>query len=412
MKRDRIALAAVAVAAAGLVTAGPAAGSVTDVPPPASGRTLTVGPGGQYATVQAAADAARPGDNVRIAPGEYTGGLSIKTSGSPGKYITFYSEDGRAVVKGRGGSKGLLALGNHSWLRFHNLTFAGSRGFGAYADGAHDLVFENFGIDGSQDGGLVLLNTSNALVDGCEIKGTNAEGTSADHEALTLGHGSRDIEVRHCDVHDNGEEGIDVKYTENARISIHHNVSSNNRGPNIYVDSASDVQVYNNVARGTKNATKAGIALAVEDWSETRVLDNVKVYNNVSYGNAQAGLSIWVESSGTLSNVEIVNNTFHGNKKGAISFDGDEYDGVNILRNNIFAEGPVSGNGAFTTDHNVTGNPGFVNPAASDFHLTEGAAKAIDKGSAASAPAFDLDDKPRPAGAGHDVGAYEYTAPR
>ncbi|ONI90104.1 hypothetical protein ALI144C_03520 [Actinosynnema sp. ALI-1.44] len=405
MDWNKVALAVAATVAAGLTTAAGAASA--DVPPPVSGRTLTVGPGGQYSTVQAAADAARPGDNVRIAPGVHTGGLSIRTSGSPGKYITFYSEGGTAVVKGRGGSKGLLALGNHSWLRFHNLTFAGSRGFGAYADGGHDLVFENFGIDGSQDGGLVLLNTSNVLVDGCEIKGTNAEGTSADHEALSLGHGTRDAEVRNCRVHDNGEEGIDVKYTENARISIHDNVSSNNRGPNIYVDSASDVQVYNNVVSGAKGETKAGIALAVEDWSETRELDNVKVYNNVSYGNAQAGLSIWVESSGTLSNVHIVNNTFYGNKKGAISFDGDEYAGVNILRNNIFAEGPAANTG-FVSDHNVTGDPGFADPRAGDFHLTAAAAKAIDKGSAAYAPAFDRDNNPRPACAGHDIGAYEY----
>nr|WP_281401080.1 right-handed parallel beta-helix repeat-containing protein [Amycolatopsis umgeniensis] len=377
-----------------------------DVLPPVSGRTLTVGPDGEYPTVQAAADAARPGDNVQIAAGVHTGGLSIKTSGSPGEYITFYGQGGTAVVNGRGGSRGLLALGNHSWLRFVDMTFAGSRGFGAYADGAHDLIFRNFGINGSQDGGLVLLDTADVVVDGCEIQGTNARGTSAAHEALTLGHGSRDIEVKHCRVHDNGEEGIDVKYTDNAGISIHDNASSNNRGPNIYVDTASDVEVYNNVASGTKNDTKSGIALAVEDYTGNRALDNVRVYNNVSSGNAQAGLSFWVQSSGTMSDVRVVNNTFYDNAEGSVAFYGGDFDGTNILRNNIFADGPVS-HDAFLVDHNISVDPGFIAPGAGDFHLKPGSTEAIDKGSADSAPAFDLDNNLRPTGKSHDIGAYE-----
>lgn len=328
--------------------------------------------------------------------------MKIKKSGAPGKYITFYGQGGAAVTKGKSG----LALGNQSWLRFNDVTVAGSSRFGVYAEGAHDLVFQKFGVDGSQDGGLVLLNTANAVIDGCDIRGTNARGTSADHEAMSLGEGSHDIEVKHCRVHDNGEEGIDVKYTENARISIHDNVSSNNSSPNVYVDSASGVEIYNNVASGTKNNPKAGIALAVEDYSETRKLDNVKVYNNVSYGNSQAGLSIWVESTGVISNVQIINNTFYGNAKGALWFGAPTYAGVNILRNNIYAEGNFT-HTAFTSDHNFAGDPGFVNPRAGDFHLKPGSTKAVDQGSAAGAPALDLDNKLRPAGAGHDIGAYE-----
>ncbi len=405
---SKVALGVVFLVAAALLTAGTTTAEQLpdNVPPPVSGRTLTVGPDGEFPTVQAAADVARPGDDVEIAAGVHTGGLLIKSSGSSGAYITFRGQGGTAVVTGRGGGKGLLAVGNHSWLRFIDMTFTGSRGFGAYADGAHDLVFRNFGINGSQDGGLVLLNTADVVVDGCEIQRTNARGTSADHEGLTLGHGSRDIEVERCRVHDNGEEGIDVKYSDNARISIHDNVASNNRGPNIYVDSASDVEIYNNVATGTKNDTKSGIALAVENYSESRKLHNVKVYNNISSGNAQAGLSFWVQSSGTMSDVQIVNNTFHGNAEGAIAFYGGHFEGTNLLRNNIFSEGPIS-HEAFVEDHNISGDPGFVDPDADDFHLKPGSAAAIDQGSADSAPAFDIDNAHRPIGGSHDIGAYE-----
>lgn len=375
-----------------------------DVPPPASGRTITVGPGGEYATIQEAADVAQPGDNVEIAAGTYDGGLNITTSGAPDQYITFYGKDGAAVVTGDGGENGLIAIGDSSWLRFIDVTSAGSSGFAVMANGASDLVFQNFTIDGSQDGGLVLLQTSNVLVDGCDISGTNAEGTSADGEAMSLGSGGTNFEVRDCTVHDNGEEGIDVKYADDAQAKIHDNVVYGNRGPNIYVDSSSNVEVFNNTVYSTGHESKAGIMLAVEDYSESKVLDNVKVYNNVVYGNANAGLTFWKESDGSITNIQIVNNTFHGNASGAVT-SGTDVGGENLLRNNIFGEGDVALDN-FVTDHNVAGDPGFVDPDAGDFHLAPGSA-AIDAGAAEGAPAFDRDYKPRPAGAAVDAGAYE-----
>ncbi|WP_410627636.1 right-handed parallel beta-helix repeat-containing protein [Amycolatopsis sp. cmx-8-4] len=366
-------------------------------------RTLHVGPGGEYATVQAAADVARPGDTVAIAAGTYPGGLAIRHDGGPGRPIRFTGMGGTAVLTGTGGDAGLLAVGNHSWLEFRGLTVAGSTGFGVYAEGAHDLVFDRFGVDGAQDGGLVLVATRRATIRNCDIRGTNARGTSADHEALSIASGSSDVEVSGCRVHDNGEEGIDVKYDDTARVKIHHNVVTGNRGPNIYVDSSSTVDVYANVVSGTRDAGKAGIGLAVEDYSETRLLSAVRVFDNLSTGNAQAGLDLWVESTGTMRDLTVVNNTFAGNAKGSVHVGGDRFAGTNILRNNVFGDGPVTA-GPFTADHNLTGDPGFAAPG--DYHLAAGSA-AVDTGSAALAPAFDLDGVPRPAGAGFDIGAYE-----
>lgn len=392
---------------AGVVSAnamGAGAPAAEDVPPPASGKTITVGPDGDFATVQEAADAAKPGDNVEIAAGTYDGGLTISTSGDTDKYITFYGEGGPAVVTGGDGEDGLIAIGDSSWIRFIDVTSKDSGGFGIMANGANNLVFQNVTVDGSQDGGLVMLNTSDVLVDGCEITGTNAEGPSADHEALSLGSGGSNFEVRGCKVHDNGEEGIDVKYSDEANAKIHDNLAYGNRGPNIYIDSSSTVDVYNNTVYATKNESKAGIMLGVEHYSDSQKLSNVKVYNNIVYGNANAGLTFWKESGGTMSDIQIVNNTFDGNAGGAINF-GESIDGDNLLRNNIFGEGDVSSDD-FTADHNVSGDPGFADPAGGDYHLTAGS-QAIDAGSADGAPAFDHDNAPRPAGAGVDVGAYE-----
>jgi hypothetical protein len=327
-------VALLVVAAAGTTAEG-AAGPVP--------RTRHVGPHGEYLTVQAAADVALPGDTVAIEAGTYPGGLTIRHDGAPGRPIRFTGTGGTAVLTGAGG----LAIGGHGWPEFTDVTVAGSTGFGAYAEGAHDLVFARFGVDGSRDGGLVLVGTRRVRVAGCDIRGTNSRGTSADHEALSIASGSSDVEVSGCRVHDNGEEGIDVKYDDEARVKVHHNVVTGNRGPDIYVDSSSTVDVYANVVSGTREATKAGI-----------------------------------ESAGTMRNLEIVNNTFAGNGRGSV---------------------PA---GPFAADHNFAGDPGFADPARGDYHLTAGSA-AIDAGSPEHAPASDLDGVARPAGAGFDIGAYE-----
>lgn len=385
------------VALLAVAMAGPAAEGAAGPAP----RTWHVGPHGKYATVQAAADLARPGDTVAIEAGTYPGGLTVRRDGAPGRPIRFAGIGGTAVLTGAGG----LAVGGHGWLEFTDVTVAGSTRFGVYADGAHDLVFDRFGVDGSRDGGLVLVGTRRVRVANCDIRGTNARGTSADHEALSIASGSSDVEVSGCRVHDNGEEGIDVKYDDAARVKIHHNVVTGNRGPDIYVDSSSTVDVYANVVGGTREATKAGIGLAVEDYSESRLLSDIRVFDNLSTGNAQAGLSLWVESTGTMRNLTIVNNTFAGNARGSLLLDADRFAGRNTLRNNVFGDGPVDA-GPFAADHNFAGNPGFADPARGDYHLAAGSA-AVDAGSPERAPAFDLDGVARPVGGGFDIGAYE-----
>ncbi|MCE7010955.1 hypothetical protein LWC34_50355 [Kibdelosporangium philippinense] len=63
MGLNGIALGTVAALAASLLTTATASATALD-------RILTVGPGGQYTTVQAAADVAQPGDTVhRFRPG-------------------------------------------------------------------------------------------------------------------------------------------------------------------------------------------------------------------------------------------------------------------------------------------------------------------------------------------------------
>jgi hypothetical protein len=67
-------------------------------------RTWRVGPHGKHATVQAAADLARPGDTVAIEAGTYPGGRTVRRDGVRGRPIRFAGIGGTAVLTGARGS--------------------------------------------------------------------------------------------------------------------------------------------------------------------------------------------------------------------------------------------------------------------------------------------------------------------
>ncbi|MFB6720595.1 right-handed parallel beta-helix repeat-containing protein [Kribbella sp. NPDC056345] len=376
----------------------------------AAGRILTVGKAGaQYSTIQAAADASQPGDTILISAGTYQEALKPK-SGASGQQIVYQAAPGARVVldgnKTLKSGNGLLNLDGKSWLKFDGIAVTKSPTHGVYGYQVSHITFTRCEVSSSSNGGLVILGGSDIVVDGCDVHHNNDKGTSASHEAITLGEGSTRFDIRNNHVHDNGEEGIDAKYDDNAAGVIRNNLVHDNRGPNIYVDSSSGVEVSGNTTYGAKESTKAGIAIAVEDYSSSRKAQNIRIVNNVSYKNAGGGISFWKESSGTISGISIVNNTIANNPKPGIVGASEVSGSGNVVRNTIFAGNPSGIGGPFSSDHNLTGDPGFVDPGNGDFHLREGSA-AIDAGSATGAPATDRDGVARPQGNGYDVGAYE-----
>jgi len=387
-----------------------AAGVTVTVAAAPAGRVLTVAKsGGQYSTIQAAADASRPGDTVLISAGTYVESLRPR-SGAEGEVITYRAEEGARVVldgeKRLSSGDGLLNLDGRSWLRFDGITITRSPTHGVYGYEASNVEFVGCEVSSSSDGGLVLLGASDVLVDGCDVHHNNDEGTSASHEAVTMGEGTTRFVVRNSRVHENGEEGIDAKYNDEAAGKIHDNLVYDNRGPNIYVDSSSDVEVYNNVSYGATAETKAGIAIAVEDWSDSRQATDIAIYNNVSYGNAGGGISFWKESSGTIARITIVNNTLVDNPEAAL-VGADEVTGPgSIVRNNLFNGNDPGIGGSFVADTNLTADPLFVDRESGDYRLLPDS-PAIDAANPTGAPTFDCDNTSRPTGAGPDIGAYE-----
>src|SRR5262249_22786608 len=133
------------------------------------------------------------------------------------------------------------------------------------------------------------------------------------------------------------------------------------------------------------------------------------------------GLFVQVNSNGTPATTTTVRNNLFDLNTGVQIFEG--FSGGATYQNNLvnnasqgmyfnYHTGVVTTIGTFNATvvgaGNISGNSGFVNAAGNDFRLTAASA-AIDQGTALGAPPDDFLNVDRPAGAGFDVGAYEFS---
>ncbi len=403
----------------------------------AAGRTITVAQNGSgdYRTIQAAADATRPGDTVVISAGTYAEHVRVPNDGTADARITFTAAPG-ADVKIEGGpvgeeDDGLILLSDRSFITIADITVKGSTRFGIFAAGTTGIELRKVKVTDSLDGGIVFLGGSNARVLHSVISRNNARGTKADHEAISFGDNLDGFEFANSIVSDNGEEGVDAKYgARNGRI--HDNIVKDNRGPDVYVDSAQDIQIYNNIVTGTKHETKPSILLGVEQVEEferpmmarfaaeasgrTR---NVKIFNNVITDGLNGGIGFYTEdeAAGIFVDIKILNNSVVDNPGGGLHVISGGFEGSNVIRNNIFAgngKGDLIGDTSkFVIDHNLfLSKPGatdpllFVNRAGKDLRLAPGS-PALNAGVPDEAPGFDISGAPRPAGGSTDLGAFQ-----
>ncbi|GAA3398360.1 right-handed parallel beta-helix repeat-containing protein [Cryptosporangium minutisporangium] len=377
--------------------------------------TLTVGPEGEYTSIQAAVDAAGPGDTVRIAGGTYREVVHLTRSGRPGAYLTIAAKPGEKVVLDGGGelpessseTRGLITLDRQQYVRISGLTVTRSARHGIYAGHASHVVVEGSEVSHSQDGGILIGDGADLTLTGNRVHHNNAAAEDGDieraaNEGITL-YQATNFRIQGNVVHENYEEGIDVK-NDTTNGTIQGNRVYANNGPNIYVDGASDVQVFNNDVYDAKGPTKSGIGLAVESGGSAR---NVRIFNNLLHGNPGGGIDFWV---GTYSDVAIYNNTIYRNGRAAIRLNTGSVT-KSVATNNIIYGNPLYDVPGITMSNNLTSDPEFVDLAAGDVRLKE-SSPAIDAATPGRAPAFDLTGAARPVGAGPDLGAYEFGAVR
>jgi Ca2+-binding RTX toxin-like protein len=318
---------------------------------PASAATLNVP--GTFPTIQAALDAATPGDTIVVQSGAYHENLNFH-----GKNVTLSSATGPAStsVAPPGGTGVVIGPGG---------TF---RGF--TVSGAFDYFGAGMAVSGSGtviEGNVFANNTAASGGFGAAIGGNSASplirrnlfrNNSCDEQFLTAV----------------------VTFVNESSPVLANNIFEDNpcRAINMTLPEGNAPTVVNN----TIVRNRVGIEV------DARVDVSTHVYrNNILYGNA-VGLQLIFGDPGNLPVFD--HNLVAGNTT--------NYAGVPDQTG---------------TAGNISADPLFVDYAAGDYHLRPGS-PAIDAGSDAGAPNDDYDGRPRPVDGNNDtvprtdIGAFEF----
>lgn len=402
-----------------------------------------------WKTIKFAADRLVAGDTLYIRKGVYKERVFPQNSGTADKYITYSAYPGEEAVIDGAGVKlpagdlyGLIEIGGKSFIKINGLkiinaaTDGGSTGILVNNNSHHITISKNH-VSKTQSSGIGVWNAKNITIDGNEIEKVTIGGQQ---EAISVARVDT-FEVKNNKIHDidipADKEGITIK-DGSANGKVFKNLIYNTPASGIYVDAwdkhTYNIDVFQNIVFGVSNSD--GFQAASEMGG---LLENIKFYNNIGYGNKYRGLAVTDNGDEggphPMKNITIANNTFYNNGGewgGCIAVDNPEAKDVKI-RNNICSQNrsfeisvvpaAVKNTAAANNliyeyksdaednevrgEYSVEADPMFVDAGGGDFHLRAGS-PAIDKGYYISAPSIDFDGRVRPQGGGYDIGAFEY----
>jgi parallel beta-helix repeat protein len=144
------------------------------------------------------------------------------------------------------------------------------------------------------------------------------------------------------------------------------------------------------------------------DGMDVDIAFDVDSYDNPALDNLFTNCVFINNNDGALVYHASANNT--GNRiQNSIITGLDSYE-VNPQNGHVNVSYSIFWNNAFAAPSGtriITANPLFVNATNHNFHH-QPTSPAIDNGTSVNAPNIDMDNNPRPEGAGYDIGAYEY----
>jgi hypothetical protein len=203
-----------------------------------------------------------------------------------------------------------------------------------YAVTAYDCIFKNHnssGIDMSEGSALTLNN--------CSIKTSNINGIQASSYC--------NLTIDHSVIADNSSCGL-YTYNNNCQLTLTNSVVRNNGSHGLWLNNNSTTTIKNSWIH--KNGS-AGISFV--DQSSIPLVRNDTIYDNYTYG---------IECSQTGADPNIRNCIIAGNDSNDLYRVNGSFNKVNYC----LLQHTHSGLG------NITGDPGFMNPAdPNDLHLDE-----------------------------------------
>ncbi len=418
-----------------------------------------------YLTIAMGLAAAVPGDTVMVESGVYRervdlkSGVTLRGSGASASVIdaelsgpavtandvTGAVLDGFGVTGGLSDSQGggILVTNSTNVTIQNNMVFDNNvRGASDQSNGAGLLVINSSvsilrnTIQGNyaeySGGGIYLrLDAQSAIVKHNLILGNGAETFNGGGISVRLG-STASVEIKNNQILSNGAfdsgAGLDIQGSGSGSIIANliescYTDASTAGGVGIFVQGdatgSPSLLIADNVidsnTGGGDVVTGGGILVGWGVGPATRIVNNTITGNSA----AQAGgLGVYYADSPDLpgSSPIIANNIIWGNKD--LAGQPDDLSGVSVQDGALGATAPVAadynlvGAGNSSGAGNISGDPGFIDPAAADFHLLAGspAINAGDNASVDPALTTDFDGKPRIMGAGVDLGAYEVIA--
>ena len=251
-------------------------------------------------------------------------------------------------------------------------TFMANEGVGAYLENCSGTLSGNtFAANTGPFGDGIELGDGRMTVQGNTFDSNESAGIYLFAASFT-GSGPAARLERNV-IRSNGGYGVQSDAAHDLQMSA--NLIQDN-GVGYYANGSTSAVLANNIITGSTDATQ-GSGIDVGDTTMTRIV------NNTIYQNRRNGIAL-----SQNANVSVFNTIVSQNALGDLS-------GLsaNQIQYSLISDGSMSGN------NNISGDPGFRDPAGGDFTLTEGS-RAIDAGSNAIAPLpyLDYNQKLRVAG--------------
>ena len=295
-----------------------------------------------WATINHAAQQAKPGDTIVVRGGHYALSAQVRplNNGRSDTWITFIGYPGeeaildaqlipRSALVRDHLDNGAFQIERLSFIRVVNLTIVNSHDAGFTIRDSSNIDLINNSTIGTFSSGIAVWDTDHSgnatqhirILGNSIAKANTWDLAPSDlpsrkvqpHEALSIG-GAVDFEVAYNHIYDSSKEGIDIKETS-KHGKVHHNLVRNVDRQGMYIDAwfgnIDDIELFSNVIHDCRGA---GLVLSVENG---RSVGNVKIHNNLIFGNDGSGLlfSRWGVDN-PRRNIQIYNNVFFHNGYG------------------------------------------------------------------------------------------------